>query len=190
MRKILLSSILMVLALFLDSLFAQERKLTPANLAGFLANYDQNFGPLETVYRELENEKLTLRDKEGQLLGRRPVEDRRQALADLRQTARQLAANPQDLVVAAKLVFGTERLADDLFDLSQIAYDNDREELGKRLADLQITMDHNKELLATYLLSLAEEKQQRLRELEKEKQELEHKLKEAAPQSHEKPGQP
>jgi hypothetical protein len=100
-------------------------------------------------------------------------------LADLREIARQLAAQPRDVVLTAKVVFRTESLADDLFDLSQMAFDNDREELGKRLSDLQATMDHNKELLASYLLTLAAQMQERIGQLEREKVELERKLREA-----------
>lgn len=185
MQTAFLPIVLGVLALFPGTLSAEEQ-LTPANLPGFLARYDANFRPLDAVYDELVNEKLPLRDEEGQPLGRRPIEDRRRALSNLREAARELAAHPQDLVLTAKLVFGTENLADDLFDLSQIAYDNDREELGKRLSDLQITMDRNKESLANYLLDLAAEKQDRIEQLEKEKTLLEHQLKSARKQA--KPG--
>jgi tryptophanyl-tRNA synthetase len=90
-----------------------------------------------------------------------------------------LAAHPKDLVLTATLVLQTENLADDLYDLSQIAYDNDKEELGNHLTDLQTSMDHNKDALANYLLSLAEEVQNRVEELEKDKADLEQKLKEA-----------
>ena len=179
MRRTLLPLVLIVAALFPATLPAEEN-LTSSTLPDFLARYDENFGPLDTVYSELANEALPLRDEQGQPLGRQHIEDRRQALADLRQSARQLAASPQDLVRAAMLVFRTETLADDLFDLSQIAYDNDREELGKRLGDLQITMDHNKNSLAAYLLTLAAEKQERIDQLEREKAELEQKLRELA----------
>jgi uncharacterized coiled-coil protein SlyX len=64
-----------------------------------------------------------------------------------------------------------------------VAYDNDREELGKRLSALQITMEENKELLADYLLALAAEKQNRLQQLEKEVDELHGKLKESTKQA-------
>jgi vacuolar-type H+-ATPase subunit I/STV1 len=158
-------------------LWAQE-KLTPANLPEFLKQYDTNFSLLDQIYRELAEEELPLRNEGGQPLGRRPIEDRRQALSDLRQNVVRLAASPQDLVLTASLTFKTENLADDLFDLSQIAYDNAREELGKRLGDLQITMDHNKEMLAAYLLALAAEKQEYIARLEKEKAELERKVRE------------
>lgn len=96
----------------------------------------------------------------------------------MRQTARQLALKPEDLVLAATLVIRTESLADDLFDLSQVAFDNESEELGNRLSTLQITMEENKEMLADYLLALAAQKQNRLQQLEKEVDELHRKLKE------------
>jgi hypothetical protein len=174
--------ILLIVALCMPSMsaYCAEEKLTASTLPDFLTRYDTNFAALDAAYSELANEQLPLRDEQGQPVGRRPIEDRRQALADLRQTARQLAANPQDLVLTATLVLHTENLADDLFDLSQIAFDNDLEDLGKRLSDLQITMDHNKDLLAAYLLALAQEKEARLHQLEKENAELEQKLKEAS----------
>jgi hypothetical protein len=174
--------ILMVVALCMPSgsPLRAEEKLTPSTLPDFLTHYNSNFPALDAAYSELANEQLPLRDESGQPVGRRPIEDRRQALADLTRTARQLAANPQDLVLTATLMLHTENLADDLFDLSQIAFDNDLEDLGKRLSDLQITMDHNQSLLSAYLLGLAQEKEDRIHQLEKENAELEQKLKEAA----------
>ena len=176
MRNCLVIFALVVCTLLPVSLAAQE-SLTPANLPDFIAAYDKNFEPIETLYSELINEQLPLRDEQGQPLGRRPLEDRRQALSDLREVADQFARSPQDLVLSARLVLRTESLADDLFDLSQIAYDNDREELARRLADLQTTMDHDREALASYLLDLAGQNQERLKELEKENAELQAKLK-------------
>ncbi len=178
MRNCLVTFAFVACALLPASLPAQER-LTPANLPDFIAAYDKNFEPIETLYSELISEQLPLRDDQGQPLGRRPLEDRRQALSDLREVADQLAHSPQDLALTARLVLRTESLDDDLFDLSQIAYDNDREELARRLADLQTAMDHNKEVLASYLLDLAGQNQERLIELEKENAELQAKLKTA-----------
>jgi DNA anti-recombination protein RmuC len=111
------------------------------------------------------------------------VEDGLLALTNLRRTARQFAAKPEDLVLAATVVIQTETLADNLYDLSQVAYDNDREELGSRLSILQVTMEENKELLANYLLALAAEKQDRLQQLEKEVDEMHQKLKEGVKQA-------
>jgi hypothetical protein len=173
----LLIPFFMVSIILVPSTLLPPQKLTANDLPDFLARYDTNFGPLEMVYKELTDENLPLRDEAGQPLARRPIEDRHLALSNLRQTARQLAAKPEDLVLATTLVIRTESLADDLFDLSQVAYDNDREELGKRLSSLQITMEENKQLLADYLLALAAEKQNRLEQLEKEVGELHRKLK-------------
>lgn len=165
-------------ALIPGILSAQE-KLTSSSLSEFLARFDQNLGPVDGAYDELINANLPLRNEEGQPLVRRPIEERRRSLAELRAIARQLTAQPQDLVLTAKLVLRTEGLADDLFDLSQMAYDNDREVLGKRLTDLQTTVDHNKELLAGYLLTLAAQKQERIEQLERENKELERRLRQA-----------
>jgi len=177
MKRALLLSFMASVAIFPASLLAQQ-KLTATNLPDFLARYDTNFGPLDAVLNDLKNENLPLTDQAGQPLARRPLADRLLAVTNLRQTARQLANKPEDLVLATTLVIRTEGLADDLFDLSQMAYDNDREELGNRLNALQITMEDNKELLADYLLALAAEKQNRLQQLEREVDELHRKLKE------------
>jgi len=177
MKRALIQLFVASVVIFPASMWSQQ-KLTATNLPDFLGRYDTNFGPLDAVYNDLKNENLPLTDEAGQALARRPLADRLQAASNLRQTARQLAAKPEDLVLATTLVIRTERLADDLFDLSQMAYDNDREELGNRLNALQITMEENKDLLADYLLALATEKQDRLQQLEKEVDELHQKLKE------------
>jgi hypothetical protein len=177
MKRALTILFLASLTIFPATLLSQQ-KLTATNLPDFLARYDSNFGPLDAVFNDLKNENLQLTEEAGQALARRPMADRLQAASNLRQTARQLAAKPEDLVLATTLVIRTESLADDLYDLSQMAYDNDREELGSRLNVLQVTMEENKELLADYLLALAAEKQNRLQQLEKEVDELQRKLKE------------
>jgi hypothetical protein len=179
MKRVLILLFMSSVAVFPATLLPQQQKLTATNLPDFLARYDTNFGPLEAVLNDLMNENPPLTDEAGQPLARRPLADRLLAVSNLRQTARQLASKPEDLVLAATLVIRTGSLADDLFDLSQMAYDNDREELGKRLSTLQITMQENKELLADYLLALAAEKQNRLQQLEKEVDELHRKLKES-----------
>jgi hypothetical protein len=180
MRKALLLPAFLVCILCPARLSAQGM-LTAANLPGFLTRVDQNFSFVEEAYTELANENLPLRDTQGQLLTRRPIEDRRRLISSLRQVSREVAANPQSLVLVARIVFQTEELADDLFDLAQIAYDNDREEVGRRLAVAQTTMQQNKDLLASYLLSLAAEKEERLKKLEKENAELQLRIKAATP---------
>jgi hypothetical protein len=178
MKRALISLFVFSMAIFPATLLPQQ-KLTATNLPDFLARYDTNFGPLQAVFNDLKNEQLPLTDETGQPLARRPLADRLLAATNLRQTARQFAAKPEDLVLAATVVIRTEILADDLFDLAQVAYDNDREDLANRLSALQTTMEENKELLADYLLALAAEKQNRLQQLEKEVDELHQKLKEA-----------
>jgi len=177
MKRALIPLFMASIAIFPTTLLPQQ-KLTATNLPDFLARYDTNFGPLEVVFKDLTNENLPLTDEAGQPLARQPFADRLLALTNLRQSAHQLAANPEDLVLACTVAIRTEILAHDLFDLSQVAYDNDREELANRLSTLQVTMEENKELLADYLLALAAAKQNRLQQLEKEVDELHQKLKE------------
>lgn len=167
---------LLSVAIFPTNLLPQQ-KLTATSLPDFLSRYDTNFGPIEAVFKDLTNEDLPLTDEAGQPMARRPLADRLLALTSLRQTAHQLGEKPDDLVLATTLVIRTESVADDLYDLSQVAYDNDREELGNRLNNLQITMKDNEDLLADYLLALAAEKQNRLQQLEKEVDDLHQKLK-------------
>ena len=169
---------LFTVTIFPTNLLPQQ-KLTADNLPAFLARYDTNFEPLDAVFKDLTNENLPLTDESGQPLARRPLADRLQSLTSLRQTARQLAEKTEDLVLATTLVIRTESLADDLFDLSQVAYDNDREELGNRLNNLETTMEDNKGLLADYLLALAADKQNKLQQLEKEVEDLHQKLRAA-----------
>jgi len=166
---------------------AQDRNLAASDLPEFLARHEDSLRPLDAMYTELANEHLPLRDEAGQLLARRHIEDRRRALETLRQTIHQLAANPGDLVLTTQLFLQTETLVDDLFDLSQVAYDNDREDLGRRLSDLMRVLDHHTGLIESYTLGLAAEKQDRIRELEKENQWLRQKLQEAAEETKAKP---
>jgi len=147
--------------------------LTPDTLPKFLTNCERSLIPLEGAYGEIENDPLPLNDENGQPLGHRPLEDRRRALADLRDTLHKLSDKPRDLRLALKLVFETEDLTDDLYDLSQIAYDNDREDLGKRLSDLMTPLDRDRAQIESYTLTLAEETEARAEELEKRNQELE-----------------
>jgi hypothetical protein len=180
MRTALLLPTFLVFVFPSAQLHAQEA-LTSANLPDFLSRFEQNFSFVEEAYTDLAKENLPLRDTQGQPLGRRPLEDRRGVISALRQSSPEVAAHPQSLVSVMKIVFQTEELADDLFDLAQVAYDNDREELGRRLAAARKTMEHNKDLLSTYLLSLAAEKEERLKQLEKENAELQLRVKPSTP---------
>lgn len=148
---------------------------TASGLAQFLASYDKGLEPIDAAFAQLETDKLPLLDESGHPLGRRTIIDRHRAVADLRDTVRRLAASPQDLVLALTLFSRGEKLMDDLYDLAQIAYDNDEEELGKRFTALLTEADRNQELVEAYALSLAADKEARLRKLEAETREREKK---------------
>ena len=179
MRKSLLVLFLVTLGCNPSWVGAQNKGSAAFDVGEFLTRYESSLKPLDQLYGELANENLPLRDEAGQPLTRRHIEDRREALKDLVTIVHALAANPQDLVSATKLLVQSETLADDLFDLSQVAYDSNREELGRQLADLLRVMDHHNALIESYALNVAAEKEARLRELEKENQELRQKLSEA-----------
>ena len=119
MRRVFIPLLLISAAAILPNALSADQKLSATNLPDFLAKYNTNSMPLEKVYKELTNQDLPLRDQSGQPLARRPIQDRLAALTTLRQTERQLAAKPEDLVLATTIVIQTESLAtDDLFDLS------------------------------------------------------------------------
>ena len=187
MRRVLVAVFLMASSGLAVGLHAQEQNPTASDIPEFITGYQESLERVDAAFSDIANENLPLRDDEGKALARRPLEDRRQALADLRETSGRLAQNPQDLVLATKLLVHTEALSDDLFDLAQLAYDNDREELAKRLTDLLATMDHDKDLLQSFALSLAEKKEERIRQLEKENQALKESLKELTPPGKPKP---
>lgn len=179
MRKCLLVFLLVALGCNAPRAEAQDKNPAAFDLGEFLQRHESGLRQLDRLYGELANENLPMRDEAGQPLTRRPIEDRRQALNELVTTVQQLAANPQDMVSATKFLVQSEALADDLFALSQIAYDNNREELGRQLADHLRLMDRHNALIESYALDLAAEKETRLRELEKQNQELRLKLREA-----------
>jgi hypothetical protein len=157
-------------------LHAQQPVPTRADVLEFLARHRDAMRPLQRLFDELADENLPLEDERGQPLTRRNIEDRRKSLRDLTATIDALALDPQDLVLATRLFVQTETLTDDLFDLSQAAYDDDREELGKRLHDLQTVIDRHRVWTESYLLSLAADRQARLEKLERENAELKKKL--------------
>jgi hypothetical protein len=179
MRKRFLLFLLVALGWNLPRAEAQDKNPAAFDLGEFLKRHESGLKQLDRLYDELANENLPMRDEAGQPLTRRPIEDRRQALNELVTTVHQLAANPRDMVSATKLLVQSEALADDLFDLSQVAYDNNREELGRQLADHLRLMDRHNALIESYALDLAAERETRLRELEKQNEELRLKLREA-----------
>ena len=175
---------LVTIAAAAPSLLANEPQaargpFTASSLAQFLGQYNKGLDPIDRAFEQLETANLPLLDESGHPLERRTITDRRKAVADVRDTVRRLASSPQDLVAALTLFSRGEKLMDDLYDLSQIAYDNDEEELGKRFTALLTEADRNHELIESYVFSLAAEKEERLRRLEERNQELEKKLRES-----------
>ena len=114
-----------------------------------------------------------MREDSGKRVSRGDIKDRRKIIADLRVTAKELASRPEDLVLALTLFDLTEKLGDDLYDLSQIAYDNDLEEPAVRLTELLATVNYNQDLIEGYVFNLATDKQKKLRG---EKQKVRQKL--------------
>ena len=164
---------------FTSGLQAQDAQLTASTLPRFLDGYQQTLQQVDAAFAEILNENMPLLDDSGKPLGRRNIEDRHKQVAELREAAKQLAAAPQDLVLVLNLFDGTEKLADEVYDLSQMAFDNDLEELGNHLSRLLPTVDHDQDALGAYGLSLADEKQKRITELERQVEDLRQRLKEA-----------
>jgi hypothetical protein len=153
-----------------------SKPLTASNLPQFLARYKQSLKPIDAAYADLFDQPFPMRDDSGKRVGRREIKDRRKIVADLVKTAKELAARPEDLVLALTLFDRTEKLGDDLYELSQIAYNNDLEEPAVRLTELLATVDHNQGLIEGYVFNLAAKKQKQLLELRKEAQEVRQKL--------------
>jgi hypothetical protein len=144
----------------------QIEKLTAANMSEFLARFERDLKQANLDLGHLSDAKLPLLDEAGHPLGRRRITDRRQTLVDLEKTLKGFERDRQDLVSALTLSDQTEELADEVYDLSQIAYDNDREELAMEFTDLLKALNDDVELVQAYALSLAEQKEQELRELQ------------------------
>jgi len=150
--------------------------LVASNLPQFLSRYEQSLKPIDAAYVDLSDQPFPMRDDSGKRVGRGEIKNRRKIVADVRTTARALAARPDDLVLALTLFDLTEKLGDDLYDLSQIAYDNDLEEPAVRLTELLATVNYNQDLIEGYVFNLATDKQKQLRQLRGEKQKVRQKL--------------
>jgi hypothetical protein len=167
---------------------AQKETSTADSTPEFVARYPKLLEPLDAVYKDLESENLPLLDESGQPVGRHPIENRREALAELRDTLNKLCAEPRNLTLVTKFFIQSESLTDDLYDLSQIAYDNDREELGKQLSDLVARLDAEGDPIESYTLALAQEKEDRIRQLEAENANMRQQLKQVSPAPEASPG--
>ncbi len=170
-------SILMLAVLAAAPATAQEdQPLTAADVPGFLTQMEKDMAPVEAAFDQLADENLPLYDESGQALGRRHIENRRKELEELRGILAKLRDEPDNLVLVAQLYFQIELLTDDVYDLSQIAYDNDREDLGRRLGDMVGPLDDDRGRVETYTLQLAQDKESRLKRLEQENQDLKQQL--------------
>lgn len=146
----------------------QIQKLTASNLPEFLVRFRRDMKQANLDLSHLSDSKLPLLDEAGHPLGRRRITDRRQTLIDLEKTLTDFSRDPRDLVVAMTLSDQTEELADEVYDLSQIAYDNDREELAMEFTDLLQTLNDDADLIQAYALNLAAQKEHELRQRRKQ----------------------
>jgi hypothetical protein len=145
----------------------QMEKLTASNMPEFLARFRRDIKQANLDLGHLSDAKLPLLDEAGHPIGRRRITDRRQTLIDLEKTLKGFERDPQDLVSAMTLSDQTEELADEIYDLSQIAYDNDREELAMEFTDLLKAFNDDADLVQAYSLDLAAQKERELRHLHK-----------------------
>jgi len=165
---------------------AQDQKPPGREAPAFVAKLDEVLNTADEACADMANNHLPLRDEQGRPLGPRALEGFRPSVEDVRHLNQQLAASPADLVLATDLFLETGGLADALFDFSQTAYDNDREELGRRLVEISAALERQQQEIKTYDLDLAAKLQQRVRKLEEENQNLQRKLDEALGKSKEK----
>lgn len=164
-RVIAVALVLAFCASFAFGSQGQIEDLTQSNLQDFLARFKQDVKEAGLDFGRLSDAKLPLLDEAGHPLGRRRIRDRREVLTDLQKTLTDFERTPQGLVVAMTLSAQTEELADEVYDLSQIAYDNDREELAMEFTDLLKALNKDADLVQEYALNLAAQKEQELHAL-------------------------
>jgi hypothetical protein len=162
---------------FAQTTATEPEQLTSATLPQFLAEYEKTLTSVAAAFSDLEKQKLPLFDESGRPLGRRNIQDRSKELVELRTDIERLRAKPGDLVLIMTFFNDNERLADEVYDLSQIAYDNDQEELGKQLADLLASLDRDQDRIQAYALKVAATKEQRIEALEQENRDLQDRSK-------------
>jgi len=178
MRKsvLLLAAVVLVCS---PRLGAQEDNPTAESVTAQVDRYEKTLEPLDSVLEDLESENLQMNNDSGGPQEHRPIENRRQALAELRQTIAQLRGQPEDLKGVVTLLVHSEALSDELFELVQVAYDNDREELGRRISDVVAAIDAEQESVQALVMALADEKETRIKKLEAENETLRKQLKQA-----------
>ena len=155
---------------------AELEKMTAAKLPKFIAAYQKELKAVDSAYQDLTRLEPPLRDESGKTLTPESLRNRLKPIPYIMETSQQLLANPDDVSAALRLFIETETLTDDLSDLTETCYDNDQEEMADRLSTLATTLHHEKHLIESYALHLAEEMQERLRLLERENQDLRSKL--------------
>jgi hypothetical protein len=141
------------------------QNLTASNLPEFLVQFRRDLRQTNLDLIHLSRAKIPLLDEAGHPLGRRRITDRRQTFIDLERTSSDFERQPRDLVVAMTLAKQTEELADEVYDLAQIAYDNDSEELAMEFTTLLKALNDDSDLLQAYTLRLAAQKEHELRQL-------------------------
>ncbi|HEV2418501.1 MAG TPA: hypothetical protein VGX94_11910 [Terriglobia bacterium] len=146
---------------------AEIDKLTPSNLSAFLKTFTSDADQVNDAFESMSKTKLPMFDAKGQTLGRRRIKDRQQTVVDLKKTLQDFKSRPENLVVAMTLSAQTEELADEIYDLTELAYDNDQEETAMRLTRLLGHFNDDASLIQAYALGLASQKEQRLSQLEK-----------------------
>lgn len=160
-------------------LSAQEDNPTAESVTAQVERYEKTLEPLDSVLDDLESENLQMNNDSGGQQEHRPIQNRRQALAELRQTIAQLRGQPEDLKGVVTLLVQSEALSDELFELVQVAYDNDREELGRRISDVVTAIDAQQESVQALVMTVADVKEARIKKLEAENAELREQLKRA-----------
>lgn len=167
MRQVLLLGAMMTLA---APLLAQEEDSgwSPEVRREFLMRQLDALEPIERLYEEADTARLPVRDEFGRPLRRRGAEDDRHPVEQLRDALERLQGRPDDLTFATRMLLATDALLDDLTDLSQIAYDDDQEDLGRRLYEMAHVIERHWAEVEAYVLHLAAEKELRLEELERE----------------------
>lgn len=142
-------------------------KLTPSNLPSFLKTFHDDVEQVNEAFEHLSHTSKPMFDAKEETLGRRKIKDRQQTVADLKNTLDDFERRPDNLVVTMTLSAQTEELADELYDLTEIAYDNDQEETALDLTRLLGDFNNDAGLIQAYALNLASQKEERLRKLEK-----------------------
>jgi hypothetical protein len=165
---------------------AQDQKPPAREAPAFVARLEEALKTADEACTEMADNHLPLRDEQGRPLGLRTLEGFRPSVADVRHLNLQLAASPADFVLATNLFLQTGELADALYDFSQTAFDNDREELGRRLVEISAALERQQQEIKIYDLDLAAKLQLRVRKLEEENQDLQRKLDEALAKPKEK----